>query len=120
MVTSPSHVEVRELLSPELGGLQLRVLSGDSHLDNRITNPRVQKPGLAFAGYYAYIKPGRVQIIGESETAYLQTLSPGKRGERFDRITRLPVPVFILTKGIEPMHDLLELLRERHIPLLSS
>jgi hypothetical protein len=42
--------------------------SPGAHLDNQITHPRVQKPGLAFAGYYAYIKPGRVQIIGESET----------------------------------------------------
>ncbi|HWN40569.1 MAG TPA: hypothetical protein VNW71_00020, partial [Thermoanaerobaculia bacterium] len=62
-----AKVEVSELLNEELGYLHLKVLSGESHLDNRITHPRVQKPGLAFAGYYAYIKPGRVQIIGESE-----------------------------------------------------
>src|SRR5437763_5745535 len=103
MVTSPSHVEVRELLSPELGGLQLRVLSGESHLDNPITHPRVQKPGLAFAGYFAYIKPGRVQIIGESETEYLKTLDDEERHRRFEEITSLPVPVFVLTKGLDPL-----------------
>jgi len=113
-------VAVRDLLGEELSDLRFRVLAGEDRIDNRISNPRVQKPGLAFAGYYPYIKPGRVQIIGESETAYLQTLSPGKRAERFDRITRLPVPVFILTKGIEPLADLHELLRERHVPLLAS
>jgi HPr kinase/phosphorylase len=113
-------VAVRDLLGEELSDLRFRVLAGEDRLDNRIDNPRVQKPGLAFAGYYPYIKPGRVQIIGESETAYLQTLSPGKRAERFDRITRLPVPVFILTKGIEPLADLLDMLRERKVPLLSS
>ena len=69
-----SSVRVAELLGEELGYLHLRVLSGESHLDNGISHPRVQKPGLAFAGYYAYIKPGRVQIIGESETEYLKTL----------------------------------------------
>jgi HPr kinase/phosphorylase len=113
-------VAVRDLLGEELSDLRFRVLAGENRLDNRIANPRVQKPGLAFAGYYPYIKPGRVQIIGESETMYLQTLSPGKRTERFDRITRLPVPVFVLTKGIEPLPDLLELLRDRQVPLLSS
>lgn len=63
------HVAVRDLLGDELADLRFEVLAGDHKLDNRIENPRVQKPGLAFAGYYAYIKPGRVQIIGESETA---------------------------------------------------
>ena len=52
--------EVSELLGDELSDLHMGVLSGESHLDNLITHPRVQKPGLAFAGYYPYIKPGRV------------------------------------------------------------
>lgn len=115
-----TSVPVRDLLGEELSDLRLEVLSGEERLDNLIVNPRVQKPGLAFAGYYPYIKPGRVQIIGESETAYLQTLSPAKREERFEKITRLPVPVFILTKGIAPLPDLLARCRERQIPLLSS
>lgn len=115
-----SHVEVRELLSDELSDLHLRVLSGESHLDNRITHPRVQKPGLAFAGYYAYIKPGRVQIVGESETEYLKTLDEEERQERLDRITALPVPVFVITKGIAPLPGFLRWCQEREVPVLSS
>ncbi|MDX1999752.1 MAG: HPr(Ser) kinase/phosphatase [Thermoanaerobaculia bacterium] len=111
---------VRELLEPELAPLRLTVLSGEAHLDNRIDNPRVQKPGLAFAGYYPYIKPGRVQIIGESETAYLATLSEEDRAERFDRITALPVPVFVITKGIAPLPGFLKLCQERQLPVLQS
>jgi HPr kinase/phosphorylase len=120
MVSSPSHVEVRELLSVELADLQLRVLSGDSHLDNRITHPRVQKPGLAFAGYYAYIKPGRVQIVGESETEYLKTLDDPERRRRFEAITSLPVPVFVVTKGIDPLPGFLRACQEREVPVFSS
>jgi HPr kinase/phosphorylase len=120
MVSSPSHVAVRELLSPELGDLGLRVLCGDSHLDNRISHPRVQKPGLAFAGYYAYIKPGRVQIVGESETEYLKTLDEAERHRRFAHITSLPVPVFVITKGIDPLPGFLRACQEREMPLFSS
>ena len=116
----PVRVTVSDLLGEELSDLHLRVLAGGGRLDNPILNPRVQKPGLAFAGYYAYIKTGRVQIVGESETAYLQTLSAGKREERFDQITRLPVPVFIITKGLDPLPGLLARCEEREIPLLSS
>lgn len=115
-----SSVTVRDLLDPELAPLKLTVLSGEAHLDNRIDNPRVQKPGLAFAGYYAYIKPGRVQIIGESETEYLKTLPAEDRAERFDRITALPVPVFVITKGIAPLPGFLKLCQERQVPVLQS
>jgi HPr kinase/phosphorylase len=119
-LTSGRAVLVSELLSEELEPLNLSVLSGESHLDNRITHPRVQKPGLAFAGYYAYIKPGRVQIIGESETEYLLTLSEDERQERLEQITQLPVPVFILTKGLAPLPGFLSLCQAREVPVLSS
>jgi HPr kinase/phosphorylase len=119
-VSMPSCVEVRELLSEELADLQLVALSGESHLDNPITHPRVQKPGLAFAGYYAYIKPGRVQIIGESETEYLKTLDESERQSRLEHITALPVPVFVITKGIAPLPGFLRRCQEREVPVLSS
>ena len=119
-VRDTDAVRVEELLGEELDYLHLAVLAGRSHLDNLITHPRVQKPGLAFAGYYAYIKPGRVQIIGESETEYLKTLTDEERHERLDRITSLPVPVFVITKGIEPLPGLLTLCRNREVPVFSS
>jgi HPr kinase/phosphorylase len=115
-----AKVEVSELLNEELGYLHLKVLSGESHLDNRITHPRVQKPGLAFAGYYAYIKPGRVQIIGESETEYLKTLEDEERQLRLDTIASLPVPVFVITKGIDPLPGFLASCQTREVPVLSS
>ena len=92
------NVEVTELLGSEISDLHLKVLCGEDHLDRSISHPRVQKPGLAFAGYYDYIKPGRVQIIGESETAYLNTVARNERHTRFQRICELPIPVFVITK----------------------
>jgi len=117
---SPPFVEVRDLLGDELADLEMRPLCGDDPLDDRITHPRVQKPGLAFAGYYPYIKPGRVQIVGESETEYLKTLPAEERRERFEHIAELPVPVFVITKGLEPLPEFLELCRDRGRPVLSS
>ncbi|RMH18369.1 MAG: HPr(Ser) kinase/phosphatase [Acidobacteria bacterium] len=115
-----AYVEVAELLGEELAELQLRVLAAGDHLDNRITHPRVQKPGLAFAGYYDYIRPGRVQIIGESETAYLKTLRREERAARFAHIAAMPIPVFVITKGIEPFPTFLARCREHGLPVLSS
>jgi HPr kinase/phosphorylase len=120
MTASENYVTVDDLMGEELSDLHLTILSGEQHLDNRITNPRVQKPGLAFAGYYAYIKPGRVQIIGESETEYLKTLERPERAERFETITSLPVPVFVITKALAPLDGFLRRCQEREVPVLSS
>lgn len=115
-----AFVAVSELLGRDLAGLKLTALCCAEHLDRRITHPRVQKPGLAFAGYYEYIKPGRVQIIGESEIAYLNTVEVAERRERFERIVDRSIPVFIISKGLEPFPSLLELCRAREIPILAS
>ncbi len=120
---SPSDgasVDVAELLGDELVDLRLEVLGGENHLRNRIHHPRVQKPGLAFAGHYPYIKPGRVQILGESEANYLSTLQVEERRQRFAEIARLPIPVFIVTKGLDPDPDLMAALQEHEIPVLRS
>lgn len=113
-------VLVRELLGQELVDLQLSVLSGESSLDRAITHPRVQKPGLAFAGHYSYIKPGRVQIIGASETDFLKTLSSEVRSERFEIIAALPIPTVIITKGLEPLPELIPICKRAGLPVLRS
>jgi len=115
------HVTVQQLVGDEaLAELELRVLAGGEGLEREVLHPRVQKPGLAFAGYYPYIKPGRVQIVGESEIAYLATVSEAERAARFDRITGLPVPCFVVTKGLTPPDGLLQRCAERQLPLLGS
>jgi len=119
-VSGEATVRVRELLGEELSDLRLRLISGEQHLDNPITHPRVQKPGLAFAGYYEYIKPGRVQIVGESELAYLETVESEQRRVRFREIAALPIPVIVVTKGLTPPDDLLAECRRRDVPVLAS
>lgn len=113
-------VRVAELLGPELAVLKLSVAVGEEVLDRWIAHPRVQKPGLALAGYLAYIKPGRVQILGSSELGFLQTLAPEVRSERFEAIARLEVPVFLVTKGLAPPPELLASAARAGIPVLVS
>jgi HPr kinase/phosphorylase len=111
---------VESLLSPELEDLALKLITGDDGLDRTILRPRVQKPGLAFAGYYEYIKPGRVQIIGESETKYLQSLPPRLREKRVRDVTALDVSCFIVTKGITPLEEFRHECEKRSVPLFTT
>ena len=111
---------VRTLQSAELEELALKLVTGDDGLDRTILRPRVQKPGLAFAGYYEYIKPWRVQIIGESETKYLQSLPARLREKRVRDVAALDVSCFIVTKGITPLDEFKVECEKRSVPLFST
>lgn len=114
------QTHVRTLLEPELEDLALKLITGDDGLDRIIARPRVQKPGLAFAGYYEYIKPWRVQIIGESETKYLQSLPPRLREKRVRDVAALDVSCFVVTKGITPLDEFRHECEKRSVPLFST
>ncbi len=113
-------VQVAELLGPDLNTLEFSVAVGQNCLDRWITHPRVQKPGLALAGYLPYIKEGRVQIVGSSEIGFLGTLPPEVRRERFERICQLEIPVFLVTKGLTPPPELAESADRAGIAVLVS
>ena len=79
---------------------------------------RIQRPGLALAGFIPYIKPGRIQILGESELNYLDTMPAEVRRERIEAICALPIAAFVVTKGQQPPDDIVRECRRREIPLL--
>ncbi|HUP66323.1 MAG TPA: HPr(Ser) kinase/phosphatase [Thermoanaerobaculia bacterium] len=114
------QASVQVLLSPELGDLGLELITGGDGLDRTILRPRVQKPGLAFAGYYEYIKPGRVQIIGESETKYLQGLPARLREKRVRDVAAHEVACFIVTKGMPPLQEFIQECENRSVPLFAT
>jgi HPr kinase/phosphorylase len=119
-VKLPPPIAVGRLLSqPRLASLKLRVIAGEGGLDTReIFNPRIQKPGLALAGYLPYVKAGRLQILGESEYSYLETLGEDEADERLRRVVELEVPCLVSTKGNQPSQKVLDICNELGVPLL--
>jgi HPr kinase/phosphorylase len=108
------------LRSPMLEDLGLRVVAGESGFARPVSWGRIQRPGLALAGFLPYIKPGRIQILGESELHYLDTQGPDLRRERIAAICALPVAAFVVTKGQAVPDDLARECRSQRVPLLVS
>lgn len=94
-----SEIPCRTLLEEEGYRLELELVGGDVGLDNPLRSPRIQKPGLALAGYADQIKPYRVQILGKTELSYLQTLEPQERRGPVQKIFALDVACFVVTNG---------------------
>jgi HPr kinase/phosphorylase len=113
-------VKVRQLLSEEAADLGLGVRAGGGGLDKEIFLPRIQKPGLALAGFMEYIHPGRVQILGQSEITFLEGLDPGKRRAICADLCGRAPACFVITKGLSPPPELIAVSEEFAVPLLTT
>ena len=51
----------------------------DNYESIRLTTPEVSRPGLALAGFFEMFEAARVQLIGNAERRYLETLSSEER-----------------------------------------
>lgn len=111
-------IQVRAFLSEAAADLDLRVCAGASGLDREIFNPRIQKPGLALAGFLEYIHPGRVQILGQSEITFLEGLAPEKRRSVLADVCGRDIGCFIITKGLAPPPELVEVSDQCGVPVL--
>jgi HPr kinase/phosphorylase len=119
--TPPPIATGRLLRERALAQLELEIVAGADGLEKReIINPRIQKPGLALAGYLPYVKPGRLQILGESEYAYLATLGEDVASERLRNVVELEVPCLVSTKGNRPAESVLDACNNLQVPLLST
>jgi HPr kinase/phosphorylase len=119
-VSAPREIPVARLLDESrLEPLRLEVVAGAAGLRQRyISNPRIQKPGLALAGYLPYVKPGRLQILGESEYDFLATFPEQEADGRLACLMQLDVPCVVSTKSQRPSPGVCRAADEAAVPLL--
>ncbi|MFA5586408.1 MAG: HPr(Ser) kinase/phosphatase [Saccharofermentanales bacterium] len=80
----------------------------------------VTRPGLQLAGHFKHFGSDRIQLIGNMEMAYLQSLPSQERRISFDRLFATGIPCLILSRDYEPFPELLESARKYEIPILQS
>ncbi|MBI4726838.1 HPr(Ser) kinase/phosphatase [candidate division TA06 bacterium] len=114
------EISVQELLDDRQEFLHLELLTGKTGLERKIIIADANRPGLALSGYMGYFLWERIQIIGITETGYLETLSPDKRVESLKRITAFELPCIIISKGLAAHPELVAICLERRIPLLRT
>ncbi|MEH7382070.1 HPr(Ser) kinase/phosphatase [Bacillus sp. JJ1533] len=96
----------------------LKVLAGESKLQNTITQSRVHRPGLEFVGHFDFFPTERVQILGKKEVTYLHKLTKEERRVRIGNVVQYHPPCFIVTCGEEGLTYLKRHCVEQGIPLL--
>jgi HPr kinase/phosphorylase len=85
-----------------------------------ITLPDVHRPAFVLTGFMEFFLHERIQVIGETETVYLRSLDPARQREAIARLFSKPLCCIVLSKGLEPMPDLVPLATEHGVPVLRT
>ncbi len=100
--------------------IKLRRLNDVDEKKRRIYDRDLHRPGLALAGFTNLFTYKRVQILGNTETRFLNHLSPDKRKEAFGNIVKYKVPCIILTSNNKLEKELLDMATEAGISVLAT
>jgi HPr kinase/phosphorylase len=113
-------VTVGKLLDRLRASLQLEEIEPGSGLDRAVGNPEVSSPGLALAGYVKRFSAERLQVLGETEITYLQSLTPAARKEILELFFSFPIPAVFVTKGQRFPTGLKEIAAAAGVPLIRT
>ncbi len=111
---------IQEILDEKEAGLDLELLSGSGGLAGGVSVPRIQKPGLALAGYVDSLHPDRVQIIGSTELNYLHSISRTEAIKKVRELCSHNISCLIITKNQPAPDYLIELTDAGNTPLLRT
>lgn len=115
------EISVRAFFEHVKSPLLAVLRAGERGLDERqIRSSRIQKPGLALAGFLDFVHTDRVQVLGQTELTYLSTLSPDGRRVAVRGLLGLGVACILVTKSQEAPLELVEECEEADTPLFVS
>ena len=99
---------------------KLHPLNGEGAFDNRIKDKNLHRPGLALAGYVELFTYDRVQLMGNTEIRYLNSLSPAKRRTAFTTLLEFKIPCIILTNNNTIEKELLDAAAAKGVPIFKT
>ncbi len=114
------RLTVGKLFETLQGPLQLETLGDPVGHDREITSPEASSPGLALAGYLNRFPYQRMQVLGETEITYLQSLDVATRAANLAQFFDFPMPCAFVTKGLEPPDPLLDVAGRAGVAVLRS
>ena len=119
----PKNFTVLDLLDLDLNdhnALNLTCKAGRKGLSKAITQPDINRPGLALSGFFDDFNPNRPQLFGNGETAYLRKLSEHSSWDSIEQIFGRGIPCCVFTNNYLPEERFLQLAESHQVPVLLS
>jgi HPr kinase/phosphorylase len=114
------EISVRSLADDEDLSIELQQAAGASGMDRPIRHPRVQKSGLALAGHFHGVVPTRVQVLGETELSYLDSLDATGRSSSARGFFSLGLSCVVITSNHEAPRPFIAAAEATGTPLFTT
>jgi HPr kinase/phosphorylase len=116
-----AEISVEKLFRSRKKDLELTLVSGgDESLKRNIVNPELHRPGLAMAGFFERFPARRIQVLGETEMAFVNTLPREHLVSASEQIFSSGIPLVVIAKGITPPAEFAEVANRHKIAVFSS
>ena len=97
-------------LSKLVEDYHLEVLrKGSGYEECLIRTNDINRPGLQLIGFFDYFDNKRIQLLGKVESTFLEGLSHEERLKSFEGLMERGFPAIIITRGMEPFTECMEL-----------
>jgi len=118
--TRKKFITVGGLFEATKDRFKLKPLNGENGFENHIRDKNLHRPGLALAGYVELFTYDRVQIIGNTELRYLDSLPTEARKTAFKALLEFKIPCVVLTNNNKLDEDLLQSAASKGIPIFGT
>lgn len=119
-IKRPTAITVGDFFENNHESLKMRLLNSDKGYARKISEPSVNRPGLALAGFHSYFAYKRVQVLGNSEVSYLHSLEPKIAQERFSKLCSWEIPCLVVAREKRLPEDLLDIADSAGISVFQS
>ncbi len=92
---------LREFVAEGGDRLRMEVVVGGAGLEHLVLEPMCNRPGLALTGFYGFFAWRRIQVIGQAEQAYLDSLEADARLARVKALIDRGAYCLIFACGME-------------------
>jgi HPr kinase/phosphorylase len=99
---------------------RIHLCSDESGLNRKIVEQNLHRPGLALAGFVDLFSYSRVQVFGNTEVKYLNSLSKAQRVQAFEKIFSFNLPCIIFTNSNHPDDEIISLANSYHVPVFCT
>src|SRR5690606_20879646 len=111
---------IEQILSRKREALGLVLLTDQRGLARVISRPAISSPGLVLTGFTERFPSDRIQVLGETEVAFLNSLDDDRRHAALDLFLSFDIPVVFLTKNQAAPSPLLDIANQRGIPVVRT
>ena len=110
------NVTIKELITE----LNLKNYTPEIDTESIIKHPEINRPALQLAGFFDHFDSERVQVLGNVENAYIETIDEETKKKTYDKLLSYKVPCVLYARGIKPDEDMLSYCLHYGVPCLGT